>query len=235
MELHVRMVACISLSAIGAQGEVAVNVVQWGSRVIVKGAMELGLLVSLNLLSVITRSHHNDITRTKGFHDLVFDTVNSLYLQLNLRMSEIHTFQLQQGHIHIGSAQCTVVGCISYCLNPFWLSLAQRRARVISDPCSLTPTLAQPFHNPVSVPFFRLCLWICVGSCSLVGTWLRESQSTHTHIKPNKVRMRHRPWQSDLTLQSALPRHGRPHTLCIACKVACTFSPPSASTCSSHS
>ena len=113
MELHVRMVACIALSAIGAQGEVAVNVVQWGSRVIVKGAMELGLLVSLNLLSVITRSHHNDITHTNAFHDLVFDTVNSLYLQLNLRMSEIHTFQLQQGHIHIGSAQCTVVGCIS--------------------------------------------------------------------------------------------------------------------------
>ena len=77
MELHVRMVACIALSAIGAQGEVAVNVVQWGSRVIVKGAMELGLLVSLNLLSVITRSHHNDITHTNAFHDLVFDTVNS--------------------------------------------------------------------------------------------------------------------------------------------------------------
>ena len=98
MELHVRMVACIALSAIGAQGEVAVNVVQWGSRVIVKGATELGLLVSLEiattLLSVITRSHHNDITHTKGFHDLVFDTVNSLYLQLNLRMSEAHTCQL---------------------------------------------------------------------------------------------------------------------------------------------
>ena len=132
MELHVRMVACIALSAIGAQAEVAVNVVQRGSRAIVKGATELGLFVSLEiattLLSVITRSHHN-ITHTKGFHDLVFDTVNSLYLQLNLRMSEIHTFLLQQGHIHIGSAQCTVVGCISYCPNPFWLSLAQRRAR----------------------------------------------------------------------------------------------------------
>ena len=63
MELHVRMVACISLSAIGAQGEVAVNVVQRGSKVIVKGATELGLFVSLEiattLLSVITRSHHN--------------------------------------------------------------------------------------------------------------------------------------------------------------------------------
>ena len=81
MELHVRMVACIALSAIGAQGEVAVNVVQWGSRAIVKGATELGLLVSLEiattLLSVITRSHHNDITHTNAFHDLVFDTVNS--------------------------------------------------------------------------------------------------------------------------------------------------------------
>ena len=147
---------------------------QWGSRVIVKGAMELGLLVSLEiattLLSVITRSHHNDITHTKAFHDLVFDTVNSLHLQLNLRMSEIHTCQLQQGHIPISSAQCMVVGCISYCPNPFWLSLAQRRARAISVPCSLTPSLAQPSHNPVSVPFFRLCLWICVGSCSLVGT-----------------------------------------------------------------
>ena len=119
-----------------------------------------------------------------------------------------------------------VVGCKSYCPNPFWLSLAQRRARAISDPCSLTPTLAQPSHNPVSVPFFRSCLWLCVHSCSLVGTWLRESQSTHTHIKPNKVHMRHCPWQSDLTLQSALPRHRRPHTLSIDCKVACTFSPP---------
>ena len=66
MELHVRMVACIALSAIGAQAEVAVNVVQRGSRAIVKGATELGLFVSLEiattLLSVITRSHHNDIT-----------------------------------------------------------------------------------------------------------------------------------------------------------------------------
>ena len=120
-------------------------------------------------------------SHTKAFHDLVFDTVNSLHLQLNLRMSEIHTCQLQQGHIPISSAQCMVVGCISYCPNPFWLSLAQRRARAISVPCSLTPSLAQPSHNPVSVPFFRSCLWLCVGSCSLVGTWSRESQSTHTH------------------------------------------------------
>ena len=98
-----------------------------------QGCHELGLLVSLEiattLLSVITRSHHNDITHTNAFHDLVFDTVNSLHLQLNLRMSEGHTCQLQQGHIPIGSAQCMVVGCISYCPNPFWLSLAQRRAR----------------------------------------------------------------------------------------------------------
>ena len=61
--MEVRMAACIALSAIGAQGEVAVNVVQRGSRAIVKGATELGLLVSLEiattLLSVITRSHHN--------------------------------------------------------------------------------------------------------------------------------------------------------------------------------
>ena len=119
-------------------------------------------------------------SHTKDFHDLVFDTVNSLHLQLNLRMSEIHTCQLQQGHIPISSAQCMVVGCISYCLNPLWFSLAQRRARAISDPCSLTPSLAQPSHNPVSVPFFRSCLWLCVGSCSLVGTWLRERVAKHT-------------------------------------------------------
>ena len=137
--------------------------------------------LKLQQRSSLSSHDHTTTSHTKDFHDLVFDTVNSLYLQLNLRMSEIHTFQLQQGHIHIGSAQCTVVGCISYCPNPFWLSLAQRRARAISVPCSLTPSLAQPSHNPVSVPFFRSCLWLCVGSCSLVGTWLRESQSTHTH------------------------------------------------------
>ena len=133
MELHVRMVACIALSAIGAQGEVAVNVVQRGSRAIVKGATELGLFVSLEiattLLSVITRSHHNDITHTKAFHDLVFDTVNSLHLQLNLRMSEIHTCQLPtMTHPHW---QRTVCGGGLHLLlpKPFWFSLARRRAR----------------------------------------------------------------------------------------------------------
>ena len=191
--------------------------------------------LKLQQRSSLSSHDHTTTSHTKDFHDLVFDTVNSLHLQLNLKTSETQTCQLptmthshRQHAVHGGGLQKLMP-------NPFWLSLAQRRARVISDPCSLTPTLAQPFHNPVSVPFFRLCLWICVGSCSLVGTWLIESQSTHTHIKPNTVHMRHCPWQSDVTLQSALPRHRRPHTLSIDCKVACTFSPPSASSCSSHS
>ena len=206
------------------------------------GAAELSSRVpwslgcSCHLISSL--SSHDHITMTSHTRTLSMtwsSTLSILHLQLNLRMSEAQTCQLptmthshRQHAVHGGGLQKLMP-------NPFWLSLAQRRARVISDPCSLTPTLAQPFHNPVSVPFFRLCLWICVGSCSLVGTWLIESQSTHTHIKPNTVHMRHCPWQSDVTLQSALPRHRRPHTLCIACKVACTFSPPSASSCLRHS
>ena len=144
MELHVRMVACIALSAIGAQGEVAVNVVQRGSRAIVKGATELGLLVSLEisttLLSVTTRSHHNDVTHTNAFHDLVFDTVNSLHIQLNLRMSETRTCHLPtMTHPH---RQRTVYGGRLHKLmpKPFWL-LACRRAGAVSDGRALSPHL----------------------------------------------------------------------------------------------
>ena len=152
----------------------------------------------------------------------------------NYRGLTVHTCQLQQGHIPISSAQCMVVGCISYCLNPLWFSLAQRRARAISDPCSLTPSLAQPSHNPVSVPFFRSCLWLCVGSCSLVGTWSRESQSTHTHQTKQSS---HAPLSmavgSDIAKRFAKTR--APSHPLYRLQGGLYLLTPSASSCSSHS
>ena len=71
-----------------------------------------------------------------------------------------------------------------------------------------------------------------------------NTQHTHTHTHTHLTSLDRQPppkqsnWSVTVgcdTLQSAWPKHGRPHTLCTDCKVARTFSPPSAISCSPHS
>ena len=137
--------------------------------------------LKLQQRSSLSSHDHTTTSHTKDFHDLVFDTVNSLYLQLNLRMSEIHTCQLPtMTHPHW---QRTVCGGGLHLLlpKPFWFSLARRRAR------HLCPLLT----HPISCPTFSQS-----GQCSflsfvpLVVRWLvfigghlveRVAKHTHTH------------------------------------------------------
>ena len=99
--------------------------------------------------------------------------------------------------------------------------------------------------HPISCPTFSQS-----GQCSFlsfvpldvrwlvfIGGHLVEKVAKHTYTHQTK-QSSHAPLSMAVgcdTLQSAWPRHRRPHTLSIDCKVACTFSPPSASSCSSHS
>ena len=83
MELHVRMVACIALTAIGAQAEVAVNVVQRGSRAIVKGATSLGCSCHLKLQQRSSLSSHDHITMTSHTRTLSMtwsSTLSTLFI-----------------------------------------------------------------------------------------------------------------------------------------------------------
>ena len=136
--------------------------------------------------SLSSHDHTTMTSHTKAFHDLVFDTVNSLYLQLNLRMSEIHTCQLPtMTHPHW---QRTVCGGGLHLLlpKPFWFSLARRRAR------HLCPLLT----HPISCPTFSQS-----GQCSFLSfvpldvRWLvfigghlveRVAKHTHTHTHQTK-------------------------------------------------
>ena len=135
--------------------------------------------LKLQQRSSLSSHDHTTTSHTKDFHDLVFDTVNSLYLQLNLRMSEAHTCQLPtMTHPH---RQRTVYGGGLHKLLPQPLLVV---AGTEASARHLCPLLTHPISCPTSQSgqcSFLSFVPLDVRWLVFIGGHLVERVAKHTH------------------------------------------------------